>query len=151
VGNLPPWDAWSVTGNPTTSVVGGCQHGAILDHHRNSDATAVTDPTFVKSSEETTCGDDGEFYVEIGADGTIANLGFESESCAVSSAVASILGERIVGMSVDDVPDIEGLVVELLDGQFSDLRHECVTGPEKVLVEGVRDYIDEHRRTTVSD
>ncbi|PHQ45238.1 cysteine desulfurase, partial [Halorubrum sp. C3] len=68
-------------------------HDLISEHyHRPRNPGSLTDPTFVKSSEETTCGDDGEFHVAI-ADGRIEEIAFESRSCAVSRAVASLLSE----------------------------------------------------------
>jgi cysteine desulfurase/selenocysteine lyase len=126
-------------------------HASVLDHYREPRGDEVTDPTIVESAEETTCGDDGEFRVRVDTDGTIAALGFRSESCAVSSAVASILSEHFVGLSIDEVAGIENRIVALLEGEFSDLRHDCVVGPEQVLVEAARGHLDAVPGTDVSD
>ena len=118
-------------------------HDAIYEHYRNPrHSNGVENPTFTKSSEETTCGDDGEFQLEVGADGTIERLGFESQSCAVSRAVASILSERLEGKNIDSVPDLDGYVADLLDDQFPAIRRDCVVGPQKVIQEGARDYLE---------
>ncbi|WP_435146337.1 SufS family cysteine desulfurase [Halobaculum sp. P14] len=111
-------------------------------HHEPRNSGGLAEPTLVKSSEETSCGDEGEFHVEIGDDGTIEALAFESQSCAVSRAVASLITEYLEGRTVADAADMEGEVVRMLEGQFPDLRRECVVGPEDVIREAAREYLD---------
>nr|WP_267164208.1 iron-sulfur cluster assembly scaffold protein [Halovenus salina] len=106
----------------------------------------LSDPTVRKSSEETVCGDDGEFYVDIGPGGTIEQLAFESQSCAVSQAVASILSEHLKGMHLEEVAELDA-IESLLDGQFPPLRRDCVLGPEDVIREAAREYVDRPRTT----
>jgi len=114
----------------------------IYEHYRSTDAeNGIRDPTVRKHSEETTCGDEGEFQLRI-EDGTIVDVGFESRSCAVSQAVASILTTHLKGMSMAEAADIDGFVEELLDGQFPELRRDCVTGPEAVVQEAAREYLE---------
>ncbi|MFC7095773.1 SufS family cysteine desulfurase [Halobaculum marinum] len=122
-------------------------HDLVSEHyydHRNQGG--LTDPTFVKSSEETTCGDDGEFHVTI-TDDRIDDIAFESRSCAVSRAVASLLSEHLKGMPVAEVAELDGYVARQLEGQYPDLRRECVEGPEAVIREAARDYLTEGQRT----
>ncbi len=115
---------------------------AIYDHYRQTDAKrGIRNPTVRKDSEETTCGDEGEFQLRI-EDGTIVAVGFESRSCAVSQAVASILADHLTGMSVRAAADIDGTVEALLDGQFPELRRDCVVGPEKVVREAAAEYLE---------
>ena len=117
---------------------------AIYDHYRSGDAdSGIPDPTVRKHSEETTCGDEGEFQLRI-EDGTIVEVGFRSRSCAVSQAVASILTTRLEGMSVAEVAGMDGFVGELLDGQFPELRRDCVVGPEAVIREAATEYLETH-------
>lgn len=116
-------------------------HDLVSEHyHHPRNPGSLTDPTFVKSSEETTCGDDGEFHVTI-ADGRIEEIAFESQSCAVSRAVASLLSEHLAGMPVSEVADLDGYVTRELDGQYPDLRRGCVEGPEDVIREAAREYV----------
>lgn len=115
---------------------------AIFDHHRSADAeSGIRNPTVRKHSEETACGDEGEFQLRI-EDGTIVDVGFESRSCAVSQAVASILTTHLKGMSVAEAADMDGFVEALLDGQFPELRRDCVVGPEAVIREAATEYLD---------
>jgi cysteine desulfurase/selenocysteine lyase len=121
-------------------------HDAIYDHYRNPrHGGGVSDPTFTKSSEETTCGDEGEFQLSIDADGTIESLGFESQSCAVSRAVASILSERLEGEPIEAVAQLDGYIADALDERFPAIRRDCVVGPEKVIREGAREYVESGR------
>jgi cysteine desulfurase/selenocysteine lyase len=122
-------------------------HDRIDDHYRNPrNAGSLADPTLIKHSEETTCGDEGEFHVEVGDEGRVERIAFESRSCAVSSAVASILSVSLEGETVESMASLDGHVEELLDGQFPDLRRDCVVGPEEVIREAARDYLDADRR-----
>ncbi len=114
----------------------------LYEHHRDPHNTGgLAEPSLVKSSEETTCGDDGEFHVDVAPDGTIEGVGFESESCAVSRAVASLISEYLEGRTVEDAAEMEGEVAAMLDGQFPELRRECVVGPEEVIREAAREYL----------
>ncbi len=114
----------------------------LYDHHRNPrNSGGLADPSFVKSSEETSCGDEGEFHVDIAADGTIEELAFESQSCAVSRAVASLITEYLEGRTLEAAASMEGEVRTMLDDQFPDLRRECVVGPEDVIREAATEYM----------
>ncbi|QIB74401.1 SufS family cysteine desulfurase [Halogeometricum borinquense] len=118
-------------------------HDLVYEHYRNPQNTGgLSNPTFTKHSEETSCGDDGEFHVDVTEDGTIENIAFESESCAVSSAVASMLSERLEGMSLEEVAELDGFVDELLDGTYPDIRRDCVVGPEEVICEAAREQME---------
>lgn len=114
----------------------------LYDHHRNPrNGGGLENPSLVKSSEETSCGDEGEFHVDIAPDGTIERLAFESQSCAVSRAVASLITEYLEGRTVAEAAEMEGEVASMLDGQFPDLRRDCVVGPEDVIREAAREYL----------
>lgn len=117
-------------------------HNQILDHHRNPrNAGRLADPTLVKSSRETTCGDDGEFHLEVASDGTIEAIAFESDSCAVSQAVASMLSVHLEGRPVEEVASVDGLVVDLLEDTFPASQHDCVVGPEMVIKQAAGQYL----------
>jgi cysteine desulfurase/selenocysteine lyase len=121
-------------------------HDRILDHHRNpTNADGLADPSFRKHSAETSCGDEGEFHVDVADDGTIEDVGFVSDSCAVSSAVASLLADHLQGRPVTALTELDGDVEELLDGQYPDVRRECVHGPEDVIREGATEHLQRLR------
>ncbi|UHH14849.1 iron-sulfur cluster assembly scaffold protein [Halobacterium litoreum] len=118
----------------------------MFEHHRDrTNAGGLEDATFRKHSAETSCGDEGEFHVDLAADGTIREIGFESQSCAVSTAVASMLADHLTGEPVDALADLDGTVEALLDGQFPDVRRDCVVGPEDVISEGATEHLESAR------
>nr|WP_233745440.1 iron-sulfur cluster assembly scaffold protein [Halobacterium bonnevillei] len=117
-------------------------HDRILEHFEDpTGAGGLRDPTFRKHSEETSCGDDGEFHVDVAEDGTIERIGFVSQSCAVSSAVASILAEYLEGRPVEALAGLDGEIESLLEGQYPGMREECVHGPEDVIREGATEHL----------
>jgi len=124
----------------------GRYHDLVVEHAagaRDRGDSGPTDATFVQSSRETSCGDDGAFHVDVADDGTIERVGFESESCAVSTAVASILADYLEGEPVETAATMDDLVVDLLDGRFPALRRDCVVGPEEVIRQGAREYLEQ--------
>lgn len=76
----------------------------ILDHYQNPrhhGALKQADASY--SDANTACGDEITMHLKVGADGRVANVGFEGSGCAISQASASMLTEQIIGMSVDHV------------------------------------------------
>ncbi|MFB6271073.1 MAG: SufS family cysteine desulfurase, partial [Halobacterium sp.] len=121
-------------------------HDAVVEHFENPrGAGGLSDPSFRKHSEETSCGDDGEFHVDVADDGTILEIGFVSQSCAVSSAVASILTDHLEGRPVEALTELDGEIEALLDGQYPAMREECVHGPEDVIREGATEHLERLR------
>lgn len=75
----------------------------ILDHGRRPrharklesfDATAKGDNPM--------CGDRVQVWVKYGADGTLADIGFEARGCAISVASADLMAETVQGRSKSD-------------------------------------------------
>jgi cysteine desulfurase/selenocysteine lyase len=61
----------------------------------------------------------------------------------VSTAVASILADYLEGEPVETAATMDGTIVELLDGRFPALRRDCVVGPEEVIRQGAREYLQQ--------
>jgi len=118
-------------------------HDAVYEHYKSPrNAKALSAPSFRKHSTETSCGDEGEFQVSVADDGTVGAVGYRSESCAVSTAVASILSEHLLGWPIEEVAGLDGEIEELLDGQYPALRRDCVRGPEEVIRAGAQEYLE---------
>ena len=113
----------------------------IYEHYAApANAGGLADPDLRKHSAETSCGDEGEFHVDI-ADGRIERIAFESDSCAVSKATASVLSEHLEGMALRDVAALDGDVLTLFDGEIPPLRMDCVLGPEEVIRTAAEEYL----------
>jgi len=73
----------------------------LLDHYKNPRHYGVLDnPTFRSEEYNPSCGDKIELYAVVD-DSTIRKIGFISEGCIISKAVASILAEKALGISVE--------------------------------------------------
>nr|WP_259372654.1 iron-sulfur cluster assembly scaffold protein [Halostella salina] len=116
----------------------------MAEHYRQPhNCTMDDEPTFLISYQEMTCGDQAQFAVRVTESGRIEKLSFETESCAVSQAVASILATYLEGQQLENVAERDDIIGDLIDGQFPELRHDCVVGPEEVIKEGIRAKLDQ--------
>ena len=67
-------------------------------------------------------------------DGKIAELAFHGQGCAISQAAASIAGEELIGMQVDDIGALgAGWVIDLLGIPISPTRRKCALLSLKVM------------------
>ncbi|MBN1836241.1 MAG: SUF system NifU family Fe-S cluster assembly protein [Spirochaetales bacterium] len=70
----------------------------ILDHYRNPRGAARLDHVpESRVHENPTCGDAVKLEVPIEADGTLGAVRFEGKGCAISTASASLMTERMSG------------------------------------------------------
>ncbi|MFP4530899.1 MAG: Fe-S cluster assembly sulfur transfer protein SufU [Halodesulfurarchaeum sp.] len=115
----------------------------ILDHYKNPrNYGELDEPTFSHRGHNPSCGDELEFDVELAADGeTIESVAFRGEGCAISQASASLLGEQLPGMTLEEVQELErDDVIELLGGEISPMRIKCAVLAEKVVQDGAAIY-----------
>lgn len=128
----------------------------ILDHYKNPRNYGELDaPTFSHRGHNPSCGDELEFDVVLAEDGeTIETVAFHGEGCAISQAAASMLGERLPGMTLDEVEALDREdMTEMLGGEISPMRIKCAVLAEKVLQDGIEIYLGEREAetTTVED
>jgi len=125
----------------------------ILDHYKNPRNYGELDaPTFSHRGHNPSCGDEIEFDVEIEDDGeTIASVAFHGEGCAISQAAASMLSERLPGMTLDEVDALDrDDAVEMLGGDISPMRIKCAVLAEKVVQDGAAIYQGERADETTA-
>ena len=110
----------------------------ILDHARNQRNWGVLEPNdFDHEESNPLCGDRLRLTLRLNEDGTIAGVGWDGEGCAICQASASMFGEELLGMSLEDARQINKQ--QLLDSiglQLSINRVKCALLPLKVLVVG---------------
>lgn len=76
----------------------------ILDHAREPRNWGVLNPADIDYEEyNPLCGDRLRITIRIDEDETIVGLGWSGEGCAISQAAASMLGEEILGKSLEEV------------------------------------------------
>lgn len=84
------------------------------------------------------CGDRLNLYLKIEGD-TIADLRFEGMGCAISTASASLMTERLKGMKVDEAEALFGRFHTLVTDPKASATDGAALGKLTVLL-GVRDY-----------
>jgi len=113
----------------------------ILDHNRNPRNYPKRPPGCNRSAKghNPLCGDAVEIHLTV-RDGRIADIGFEGDGCAISTASASLLTEAVMGKTVEEARSLFGRLRRLLTsssepqgGSVEDIGKLAVLG-------GVKDY-----------
>jgi nitrogen fixation NifU-like protein len=115
----------------------------ILDHYKNPrNYGELEDPAFSHVGENPSCGDTLRIDVNLADDGeTIEHVRFSGDGCAISQASASMLTERLRGMTLDEVAELDtDDVVEMLGVDISPMRIKCAVLAEKVVQDGAKIY-----------
>jgi len=99
----------------------------ILDHGMNPRNKGVLDPATIDYEvTNPLCGDRLRLTLRVDENNVITGVGWDGEGCAISQAAASMLGEEIIGMTVDEVKDISREhVFDLLGIPISQNRVKC--------------------------
>jgi len=98
----------------------------LLDHYRNPRNTGkIPHPTHHGAASNPTCGDHLEMDIKIQRD-KIKTIRFTGSGCAISQASASLLTERVVGMSKKEILSLTPeTVLELVRVPLSPTRMKC--------------------------
>ncbi|TDZ76578.1 iron-sulfur cluster assembly scaffold protein [Mycobacteroides salmoniphilum] len=122
----------------------------VVDHFtnpRNSGRLAQVDVTAFIGNP--VCGDQILLTAQIQEE-VVSQVGFEAYGCSASLAVASILTERLAGMSVEAIATIEAMqVAEWSGGLSPEQQHVAALGAEVAqrLANNYRNGIDENVST----
>ena len=116
----------------------------ILDHYKNPRNYGRLENADITHEEDNPlCGDvvGMDFRIK---DGTIEDIKFHGRGCAISQASASLLTERIKGLSLDDAKKVnKDDVLGELGIDISPARIKCALLPLKVLKVGAYGLADE--------
>lgn len=128
----------------------------ILDHYKNPrNYGELEDPTFSHVGENPMCGDEISVDVVLEEDGeTIEYVAFSGDGCAISQASASLLTQKLPGMSLDELAEMDrDDVTEMLGIEISPMRIKCAVLAEKVAQDGAEIYRGETEigKTTTED
>ena len=110
----------------------------ILDHARHQRNWGLLDPNDLDHEESNPlCGDRLRLTLRLDKHHIIAEVGWDGEGCAISQASASLLGEVILGMSLEEARAIDKqLLLDSIGLQLSINRVKCALLPLKVMVVG---------------
>ncbi|SDL93724.1 nitrogen fixation protein NifU [Halogranum gelatinilyticum] len=115
----------------------------ILDHYKNPrNYGEMEDPTFSHVGENPSCGDTIRVDVRLEDDGeTIEYVAFSGDGCAISQASASMLSQKLPGMTVAELKEMDrDDIVDMLGVDISPMRIKCAVLAEKVAQDGAKIY-----------
>jgi nitrogen fixation NifU-like protein len=118
----------------------------ILDHYKNPrNYGELEDATFTHVGENPMCGDEITMDVVLDDDEeTIERVAFRGDGCAISQASASMLTQKLQGMSVEELAELDrDDVVDMLGVDISPMRIKCAVLAEKVAQDGADIYFGE--------
>jgi nitrogen fixation NifU-like protein len=114
----------------------------ILDHYRDPQNYGEMDDADVTYEDvNPSCGDEIRMYAVVDEDDEIVDVNFDGQGCAISQASASLLTEKVKGMTVEEVRDLETEdIKEMLGIELSPVRVKCAVLGLKVLEGGIVEY-----------
>jgi len=112
----------------------------ILDHARNRRNWGLLDePDFEHEENNPLCGDHLHLTLHIDEDGIIREVGWEGEGCAISQASASMLGEKLVGMTLEEAKKLDKqMIFDMIGISLTINRVKCATLSLKTLIVGAQ-------------
>lgn len=110
----------------------------ILDHAKNGRNWGLLEkPDFDHEEDNPLCGDHLQLTLKVDAEGIIREVGWDGDGCAISQASASMLGEELVGMSMDEARKLDKqLVLDMIGIPLTINRVKCATLSLKTLIIG---------------
>jgi len=106
---------------------------AVIDHAKSPrNFGDLPKATHEGKGSNATCGDMVEFYLIVD-NGKVKEAKFRGVGCALSTAMASMLTEKVVGMKVGEVKKMDKEIVEELMGEVNPARMKCVLLPVETM------------------
>jgi len=92
----------------------------VLDHHRMPRRSGLLEaPSHGCDGVNALCGDSLRLELRV-EHGCIVEYGFRGECCAITTATASLLGERVQGLPIDALAPLQSAFAELIAGGAAD-------------------------------
>ena len=129
----------------------------ILDHYKSPrNYGEMEEPTFSHVGENPSCGDTIQVDVRLEDDEeTIEYVSFTGDGCAISQASASMLSERLQGMTLSELHELDtDDITEMLGVTISPMRVKCAVLARQVAQDGAKLHdgdIDDLELTNLED
>lgn len=115
---------------------------AILDLYRNPlNKHSILQPDIYHHENNPLCGDEVEIFLKVDADDKVAEVGYQGDGCAISMASASLVTDKIKGMSKAQIMKMTRKEVLGLLGleNLNPTRQRCALLILKALQRGIED------------
>jgi len=101
----------------------------IIDHYKNPrNFGEMEGADMVMDEANSSCGDMIQIQIKRGGGGVIKEMKWRGVGCAISTASASMLSEKVVGMNKEALEKFgEGGITEMLGGEINPGRMKCAT------------------------
>jgi nitrogen fixation NifU-like protein len=98
----------------------------IIDHYKNPrNLGKIEDKSVSSHAENPSCGDSISMNVEF-EDGIIKDIRFEGDGCAISIASASMLTEKVKGLMITQIADLDfEFIQKMLGIKVNPARKKC--------------------------
>jgi len=113
----------------------------ILDHYKNPrNKGEMSDPDFSHTGENPSCGDTITVNVRLEDDDeTIEYVTFTGDGCAISQASASMLSEKLRGLTLSELDAMDtDDITEMLGVDISPMRIKCAVLARQVAQDGAK-------------
>jgi nitrogen fixation NifU-like protein len=99
----------------------------ILEHYkRPHNFGRLDDPDLEFEDNNPFCGDEQHVFIRLDDDDRVAEISFEGQGCAISTAATSLLTDELVGKSREELLTLpKEFVLELLGIEISATRMKC--------------------------
>jgi nitrogen fixation NifU-like protein len=110
----------------------------IIDHGQNMRNRGVLEPADIDYEDDNPlCGDRLRLTVQLGEDGRVKAVGWDGDGCVISQASASMLGEEMLGKTLEELRSFEKQdVLDMLGIPLTPVRLKCALLSLKVLKAG---------------
>lgn len=110
----------------------------IIDHGQNMRNRGVVSPADIDYEDDNPlCGDRLHLTAQLDEEGRVKALGWEGDGCVISQASASMLGEEMIGKTLEELRDFSKQdVLEMLGIPLTPVRIKCALLSLKVLKAG---------------
>lgn len=112
----------------------------ILDHARNPHHPGILHPSDLDHEEHNPlCGDRLRLTMRLDSNNIITDVAWDGEGCAISQASASMLGDEIIGKSVDEVVKLnKDDIFQMIGIPLTINRTKCALLSLKTLIVAIR-------------
>jgi nitrogen fixation NifU-like protein len=99
----------------------------ILEHYkRPHNFGRLTDPDLEFEDTNPLCGDEQHVTIRLDEEGKVAEIAFEGQGCAISTAATSLLTDELVGKTREELLRLpKDYVLDLLGIEISATRMKC--------------------------